>query len=242
MNGGVVMANQKIIAKKAETVEEIANKVKNSASTVLFEYQGLTVTETMELRRKLRESGSDYKVYKNTLVKRAMDSLNIDFSDVWTKEELYNNWRVQNAWWYANSGPCPLTLSKNPLLARNLLKNILEEAQKAVEGKGDNASLRFGHDMGILPLASLMGMQGCDVKTTDLENLQTVWTDFRIIPMGANIQLIFYRHKKSKNVLVKALLNENEVTLPLKSDTAPYYNWEDFYQYYSALLKEIAIK
>ena len=45
------MANQKIIAKKAEVVEEIANKVKSSASTVLFEYQGLTVTETMELRR-----------------------------------------------------------------------------------------------------------------------------------------------------------------------------------------------
>lgn len=75
------MANQSIIAKKSEVVEEITNKVKNSASTVLFEYQGLTVTETMELRRKLRESGSDYKVYKNTLVKRAMDSLNIDMGD-----------------------------------------------------------------------------------------------------------------------------------------------------------------
>ena len=75
------MANQKIIAKKAEVVEEITNKVKESASTVLFEYQGLTVTETMELRRKLRESGSDYKVYKNTLVKRAMDSLSIDMGE-----------------------------------------------------------------------------------------------------------------------------------------------------------------
>jgi len=63
------MANQNIIAKKKEVVEEITNKVKEAASTVLFEYQGLTVTETMELRRKLRESGSDYKVYKNTLVK-----------------------------------------------------------------------------------------------------------------------------------------------------------------------------
>ena len=56
------MANQKIIARKAETVEEIANKVKESTTTVLFEYQGLTVTETMELRRKLKESGSDYKL------------------------------------------------------------------------------------------------------------------------------------------------------------------------------------
>ena len=75
------MANQNIIAKKKEVVEEITNKVKEAASTVLFEYQGLTVTETMELRRKLKESGSEYKVYKNTLVKRAMDGLNIDMGD-----------------------------------------------------------------------------------------------------------------------------------------------------------------
>lgn len=75
------MANQKIIAKKAETVEEIANKIKESTTTVLFEYQGLTVTETMNLRRKLKESGSDYKVYKNTLVKRALDSLNINMDE-----------------------------------------------------------------------------------------------------------------------------------------------------------------
>lgn len=72
------MANQKIIAKKQETVNEITNKVKESSSTVLFEYHGLTVNETMELRRKLKEAGSEYKVYKNTLVKRALDSLNID--------------------------------------------------------------------------------------------------------------------------------------------------------------------
>ena len=72
------MANQTIIARKQETVNEITNKVKESSSTVLFEYHGLTVNETMELRRKLKESGSEYKVYKNTLVKRALDSLNID--------------------------------------------------------------------------------------------------------------------------------------------------------------------
>ena len=72
------MANQKIIAKKQETVEEIADKVKNSSSMVLFEYHGLTANEAIELRRKLTETGSSYKVYKNTLVKRALDSLNIN--------------------------------------------------------------------------------------------------------------------------------------------------------------------
>ena len=76
------MANAKIIERKAQVVEEIANKVKESNAAVLFEYQGLTVTETNELRRKLRESGSDYKVYKNTLTKRAMDTLKIDLGEL----------------------------------------------------------------------------------------------------------------------------------------------------------------
>ena len=72
------MANQKIIARKQETVQEIENKIKESSAFVLFEYHSLTANETIELRKKLRESGSDYKVYKNTLVKRALDNLNID--------------------------------------------------------------------------------------------------------------------------------------------------------------------
>lgn len=72
------MANQKILDQKQLVIEEIASKVKESAAVVLFEYRGLTVTEMTELRKKLRVSGSDIKVYKNTLVKRALDSLNLD--------------------------------------------------------------------------------------------------------------------------------------------------------------------
>ena len=72
------MANQKILDKKQEIINEIADKVKNSNSVVFFEYQGLTVTETNELRRKLKESVSEYKVYKNTLATRALNDLKID--------------------------------------------------------------------------------------------------------------------------------------------------------------------
>jgi len=75
------VANQKIIEAKANVVSEIESKVKDSASVVLFEYRGLTVAETNELRRKLRETDSDYKVYKNTLTKRALDNLKIDLGD-----------------------------------------------------------------------------------------------------------------------------------------------------------------
>ncbi len=79
--GGAQVANQKIIDKKADIVNEIESRIKDSSTTVWFEYRGLTVTETNELRRKLRESGSDFKVYKNTLAKRALEKLNIDLGE-----------------------------------------------------------------------------------------------------------------------------------------------------------------
>ena len=75
------MANQKILDKKQEIIDEIAEKTKNASAAVLFEYQGLTAGETNELRRKLKESESEFKIYKNTLVKRAFDTLKIDLND-----------------------------------------------------------------------------------------------------------------------------------------------------------------
>ena len=75
------MANQKIIDSKAKIVDEIVEKMKDSSSYVLFEYRGLTVSETNELRRKLRESDSEFKIYKNTLTKRALDRLNINIDE-----------------------------------------------------------------------------------------------------------------------------------------------------------------
>ncbi len=71
------MASAKIIENKKAIVKEIEENIKNSESVILFTYQGLTVSELSELRRNLRQDGSEVKIYKNTLVKRALDDLNI---------------------------------------------------------------------------------------------------------------------------------------------------------------------
>ena len=73
------MASSKILESKKAIVSEIEDKIKNSESVVLFEYQGLTVAEVSELRKKLREAQGEVRVYKNTLLKRALDELNYDF-------------------------------------------------------------------------------------------------------------------------------------------------------------------
>ena len=75
------MANASILAKKQEVIDEIKSHITNSNGIVLFDYRGLTDAEAKELRRSLRNSGSDYKVYKNTLMARALNDLNIDLSD-----------------------------------------------------------------------------------------------------------------------------------------------------------------
>ena len=66
------MANAKILEQKQVVIDEIKEKFANAKSIVLFDPRGLKVSEVTELRRNLRESGSDYKVYKNTLAKRAI--------------------------------------------------------------------------------------------------------------------------------------------------------------------------
>lgn len=71
------MASTKILNAKKEIVSEITDKIKNSESIIVFQYQGLTVDELSSLRRELREVGAEVKVYKNTLLKRALDDLNI---------------------------------------------------------------------------------------------------------------------------------------------------------------------
>ncbi len=75
------MANASILAKKQEVIDEIKDRISNSNGVVLFDYRGLTDSEAKELRRALRANGSDYKVYKNTLMARALNEMNINIDE-----------------------------------------------------------------------------------------------------------------------------------------------------------------
>ncbi len=69
--------NQTIIDAKTELVSEIAGKFQNAQSSVVVEYRGLSVAEITELRRELRANGVDFKIYKNTLARRACEELGL---------------------------------------------------------------------------------------------------------------------------------------------------------------------
>ena len=62
---------------KQAVVSDIQSKVEQAQSVVFFDYRGLTVAEVTDLRNKLRAAGVEYRVLKNTMIKRATDNLGI---------------------------------------------------------------------------------------------------------------------------------------------------------------------
>ena len=158
----------------------------------------------------------------------------ITLYDIFTDDELYANWQMENTWWYINYGACPLNGATQPFSQRNLLRNIIHQADSCIALDRPGATLRFGHETMVLPLTCLLGINGYDSQISSLDSLESKgWINYKVFPMGANIQLVFYRRSRNdKDVLVKVLLNENEATLPVKTDCAPYYRWSDFKKYY----------
>lgn len=158
----------------------------------------------------------------------------ITLYDIFTDDEIYSNWLINNARWYIEYGACPLNGGTQPFTQRNLLRTIIEEADSCIALVKPGATLRFGHETMVLPLTCLMELNDFGLQESNLEKLEGKgWLNYKIFPMGANIQLIFYRHDYSdKDVLVKVLLNENEARLPIKSNIEPYYKWSEVRKYY----------
>ena len=159
--------------------------------------------------------------------------------DLFTPDEVYDNWMIENAGWYVGYGPCPLNGAWQPFSQRYLLKQMIDEADQNLTKAHPGATLRYGHEVCVMPLACLLEMDNCGKQVSDFEQLPAEgWLNYNIFPMGCNIQLIFYKPKKGQgDILVKALLNENETRLPLQAVSGPYYRWTDFRDFY---LKKLA--
>lgn len=154
----------------------------------------------------------------------------MEFMSLFTDKELYDLWRQKNIYWYMDYGASPVSGEKMPYSQLNLLKNIIATADTVTQTQ---ATLRFGHDVCVMPLACLLELDNCGVVVSNLEELDKYWRNYRIFPYACNIQLIFYRPKKGNgDILVKALLNERETHLPIKTTQWPYYNWQELRQYY----------
>ncbi|WP_066189172.1 MULTISPECIES: 50S ribosomal protein L10 [Gracilibacillus] len=128
----------KIIEQKQQVVSEIADKFRASQSTILVDYRGLDVAEVTELRAQLREAGVDYKVYKNTMTRRAVEEVELtELNDILV-------------------GPTAIAFSTDDVVApAKVLSNFAKE-HEALEIKGgvvegSIATLEQINELGNLP-------------------------------------------------------------------------------------------
>jgi hypothetical protein len=158
--------------------------------------------------------------------------LGLSMTDIFTKEELFRIFTGSSAGWLRQTGLIP---GSTPMyLQKKAVRDSIESIADRVIREGKPAlTLRFSHDSSVLPLAYLIGLKETLGGGPDPKNLYKTISIDKIIPMAANIQLIFYRKAGSDDVLVKFLLNENETSIPVKTDCAPYYHWKDVKAYWA---------
>lgn len=158
----------------------------------------------------------------------------INLLGLFTPEEVYGYYRYINYGWYIDFGFSPVSKGVAPYAQTNLLLDIIHRADSCIALPHPGATLRYGHDSMLTPLACLLGVNGWDRAISDPDSLDHYgWTLDSITPMATNIQLVFYRRSPhDKDVLFKVLYCEREATLPLKAVVGPYYRWSDFKEYY----------
>lgn len=154
--------------------------------------------------------------------------------DVFSEEEALDAWRSDNAGWIMHCINSPMSKGRMPYTQRKLLRNMIESADTALVSATPSANLRYGHDGILINLITLMDVNGLGKEFATIEEAEAAGLrSYELIPMGGNLQMIIYRPDNPQNDwLVKVLLNEREVTLPLPGQSGPYYSWPALRRYY----------
>ena len=185
--------------------------------------------------------GLDKMSLMMTIYKRLAIMQNLGWHDrtlidtIFTADERHSIYLYENYRWYCRYVSINVEGGKQRFAAmQNTVKDIIKHADLAIEGKNSAvANFRFGHDYYLLGLFSMIGFNECsgDADISNIAKLGDVWPSYRVVTMASNLQFVFYRSKKNPDVLVRILENENDVTLPIESATAPFYKWDDVRKY-----------
>ena len=166
----------------------------------------------------------------------------VDLNDVFTYDEWYDLFLMNNMRWYSQAGYSPLTDNVVPYGHCVTLQNFLDFADEALVGNGVSVILRYGHEVTLMSFFSLLDLNDSGYSTDDIESVADHWAAYNYAYMGGNVQWVFFRNKKGE-VIVKFLLNEQEATLPESVpfykdakgiERHPYYRWEDVRKFYQA--------
>lgn len=166
---------------------------------------------------------------------------NVELSKYFTQEELKYFWANKNLSMYLEKGPSSVGQNLPMDISFALLENFLSTSENAIKNENIAANLRFAHAETVIPFASLLKIDFASKQTNDLNNVENIWKDYKVSPMGVNIQWVFYKNEKN-DVLVKMLYNEKEINFPIESNMKPYYKWDDIKKYYEKVINDLKIK
>ena len=159
--------------------------------------------------------------------------------DMFTKEEILAWAEVENYKYYAQKGPDPVNLGRGWGLGSRTLRHLIEESRKDIEAGRHGADLNFGHDGTLMALMTNLGAGTWNVPTENPSEVIDLWQYWNI-PMGCNLQMIFYRNDRNPDdIIVKFMLNEKDLKLPLKAQIECFYKWDDVYSYYIRHCEEV---
>lgn len=147
----------------------------------------------------------------------------IDLMQYLPVEEGCKLWSIKNKQQFLYHGNSAEYGEERLAVVKPLAEDIVAKAEKAISGNGAAADLRFGHDGTLIPLECLLGVEGFHEALPESETDR--WLDFRVMCMGSNLQLVFYKNAAG-DVLVQVLQNEREVTIPALGH-GPFYPWPE---------------
>ncbi len=154
----------------------------------------------------------------------AAAGIECDLSQYFTIDEINLLWACSNMRHYLDYSST--TISTVPSdSASPLLLNLVETIDAAAEGKAAaTVMLRFGHAETLMPLLSLMHLDGCYYMTNYFDTVAKNWQDFRIVPMASNLQMILFQADSGRYYLRVDL---NEVPVSLLPDSSDVYTrWD----------------
>ncbi|MBR1401762.1 MAG: hypothetical protein IJ562_09350 [Prevotella sp.] len=167
-----------------------------------------------------------------------LPELGISFRNLFTHDELFRLWQWDNAedlYAYGILPGCSRRYHRN---ARRIVEDIVSQADSVIQTGKPAVALRFGHDTNLASLAYLLQLSGCNGTPQNYRDAWKHWANYQVTPMAANLQVVFYRKNgvcSADDVLVKFVYNETERTIPLATDSAPYYRWSEVRRWMASL-------
>lgn len=226
--------NYKVNGKWKEMVRTFETR-QDVVTTILCQF--FEISFINQMKNPMEFANDLYQVYRNQFDSQKNVGLGTYFTEDW----LCYLWENENLIQYLAKGPSYVGQCLPTNIAFALLMDFLNTSEQAIKERNISAQLRFAHAETLIPFTGLLRLLGFFNQTSTMSYVSTLWQDYWVAPMAANLQWIFYENPQEQMILVKMLYNESEVRLPIRSVCGPYYDFRAICTFYIRALQALKL-